>query len=117
LAEHAPPPSDALRVGLVATMGRYKGHDVFLRAIALLRDVPIAAYVVGGPIYEPVGSQVDIADLARLARQLGIEHVVRFTGFVIDPAAAMRALDVVVHATTRPEPFGLVIAEGMASGK
>jgi len=29
----------------------------------------------------------------------------------------MRALDVVVHASTQPEPFGLVIAEGMASGR
>ena len=28
----------------------------------------------------------------------------------------MRALDVVVHASTEPEPFGLVIAEGMACG-
>ena len=31
--------------------------------------------------------------------------------------AAYRALDVVVHASTRPEPFGLVIAEAMACGR
>ena len=29
----------------------------------------------------------------------------------------MRALDVVVHASTRPEPFGLVIAEAMGCGR
>jgi glycosyltransferase involved in cell wall biosynthesis len=29
----------------------------------------------------------------------------------------MRALDIVVHASTEPEPFGLVIAEAMASGR
>src|SRR5258708_38701834 len=29
----------------------------------------------------------------------------------------MRALDVVVHASTQPEPFGLVIAEGLATGR
>jgi glycosyltransferase involved in cell wall biosynthesis len=29
----------------------------------------------------------------------------------------MRALDVVVHASTEPEPFGLVIAEGLACGR
>ena len=29
----------------------------------------------------------------------------------------MRALDIVVHASTDPEPFGLVIAEAMACGK
>jgi glycosyltransferase involved in cell wall biosynthesis len=40
-----------------------------------------------------------------------------FTGYVADPASAMRALDVVVHASTDPEPFGLVIAEAMATGR
>ena len=29
----------------------------------------------------------------------------------------MRALDILVHASTEPEPFGLVIAEGMACGR
>ncbi len=29
----------------------------------------------------------------------------------------MRALDIVVHASTEPEPFGLVIAESMACGR
>ena len=29
----------------------------------------------------------------------------------------MRALDVVVHASTQPEPFGLVIAEGQAAAR
>ena len=38
-------------------------------------------------------------------------------GFVERPAAALRSLDVVVHASTQPEPFGLVIAEGMACGR
>jgi glycosyltransferase involved in cell wall biosynthesis len=29
----------------------------------------------------------------------------------------MRSLDVVVHASTAPEPFGLVLTEAMASGR
>jgi glycosyltransferase involved in cell wall biosynthesis len=29
----------------------------------------------------------------------------------------MRGLDIVVHASTEPEPFGLVIAEALACGK
>ena len=42
---------------------------------------------------------------------------VAFTGYVEDAAAAMRGLDVVVHASTEPEPFGLVIVEAMACGR
>ena len=40
-----------------------------------------------------------------------------FTGFLEDTAAAMRSLDIIVHASTQPEPFGMVIIEGMACGK
>jgi len=36
---------------------------------------------------------------------------------VADTAPAIRALDVLVHASTQPEPFGRVIAEGMACGR
>ena len=40
-----------------------------------------------------------------------------FTGYVADTASAIRALDILVHASTQPEPFGRVIAEGMACGR
>jgi glycosyltransferase involved in cell wall biosynthesis len=107
-----------IRVGLVATMAHWKGHALFLRAVAVLGEtLPIRAYVVGGALYKTNGSQTDPAELKDLARKLDIEDRVGFTGFVDDPASVMRALDIVVHASTKPEPFGLVIAEAMASGK
>ena len=34
-----------------------------------------------------------------------------------DVSAVLRALDIAVHASTEPEPFGLVIAEAMACGR
>jgi glycosyltransferase involved in cell wall biosynthesis len=55
--------------------------------------------------------------LRALAVELGVSDRVGFTGFVEEPASAMRALDVIVHATVVPEPFGLVVAEGMACGR
>jgi glycosyltransferase involved in cell wall biosynthesis len=48
---------------------------------------------------------------------LGLGAKVGFTGFLDDPAAAMRSLDIIVHASTQAEPFGMVIIEGMACGK
>jgi glycosyltransferase involved in cell wall biosynthesis len=118
LGRMSPAPRDIVRVGLVATLGRFKGHDVFLRAIARLpTTIPLRAYVVSGSLYETRGSEFSLGKLRELARDLGVTDRVAFTGFVADPAAAMRALDIVVHATTVPEPFGLVIAEGMACGR
>lgn len=112
-------PDGTLRVGLVGTYARWKGQDVFLRALAdpALADVPIQAYIIGGPIYQTSNSQYSIEELRVMARNLGVADRVIFTGFLSDSAAAMRALDVVVHASTQPEPFGLVIAEAMACGR
>jgi glycosyltransferase involved in cell wall biosynthesis len=105
------------RVGLVATFSRWKGHDTFLRAIAQLPGrPPLRAYVVGAPLYDTDGSQYSLDELRQLVAQLGIAGRVGFPGFV-DAPSAMRALDVVVHASTEPEPFGLVIAEAMACGR
>jgi glycosyltransferase involved in cell wall biosynthesis len=110
--------SAVVRVGLLATMAQWKGHEIFLRALAMLpRDLRVRGYVIGGSLYSTRGSQADIAQLRRVADRLSLNGNVGFTGFVNDPAAAIRALDIVVHASTSPEPFGRVIAEAMACGK
>ncbi len=114
------PPSgaDVVRVGLVATFARWKGHHVFLEAIARLPpSLHVRAYVIGGPVYQTGKSEVSIEELRKASARLGIADRVGFTGFIEDPAPAIRALDVVVHASTEPEPFGLAIAEGMACGR
>jgi glycosyltransferase involved in cell wall biosynthesis len=112
-------PAGTVRVGLVATYARWKGHATFLQAIARLpaSAPPVRAYVIGGPIYQTDGSQYSIDELRDLARAADLEDRVGFTGFLVEPEHAMRALDVVVHASTDPEPFGLVIAQAMACGR
>ena len=118
LAGRPPLGSGGIRVGLVATFAKWKGHAVFLDALARLRDVPnVRGYVVGGPIYATAGSQFSAEQLRAQADTLGLGDRVAFTGEVDDVPAVMRALDVVVHASTEPEPFGLVIAEAMACGR
>ena len=52
-----------------------------------------------------------------MADRLGLAGRVGFVGHRSDPAEVMRGLDVVVHASTRPEPFGRVIVEAMACGR
>jgi glycosyltransferase involved in cell wall biosynthesis len=111
-------PLGTIRVGLLATFGRWKGHDPFLRAIQqVTRTAPVRGYIIGAPLYDTSGSQYTVDEIKRLAGDLGVAQHVGFTGFVERPAAALRSLDVVVHASTQPEPFGLVIVEGMACGR
>jgi glycosyltransferase involved in cell wall biosynthesis len=114
------PPAGAgtVRVGLVATYGRWKGHATFIDAIGRLAPgSPIRAYIIGGALYDTRDSQHTREELARSIDSAGLAGRIGLTGFIERPAAALRALDVVVHASTRPEPFGLVIAEGLAAGR
>jgi glycosyltransferase involved in cell wall biosynthesis len=110
-------PAGTLRVGLVATLARWKGHEVFLKAMAQLRREAIRGYVIGDALYQTQDSQYSLDELRRMAADLGLGECVGFTGLVDRADAAFRALDVVVHASTAPEPFGLVVAEAMACGR
>ena len=114
-----PPAKDGVvRVGLLATLARWKGQEVFLRALSMLPEsLQIRGYIIGGSLYETNGSQYSIAELREIGAHFGVSSRVGFTGFVPEPAPAMRALDIIVHASTEPEPFGRVIAEGMACGR
>jgi glycosyltransferase involved in cell wall biosynthesis len=108
-----------MRVGLVGTLARWKGHDVFLRAMKhVSAPVPIRGYVIGDAIYQTDASQFSLQELRGLATSIGLDpERIGFTGRVEDVPAALRSLDIVVHASIQPEPFGLVIAEAMACGR
>jgi glycosyltransferase involved in cell wall biosynthesis len=103
------------RVGLVATYAEWKGHGVFLNALSNLPNC--RGYIIGGPIYSTSGSQVTLDELKRTAKSFGVQNRVGFLPFQDDPCNVYRCLDVVVHASTRPEPFGLTIAEAMSVGR
>ncbi len=118
LAGLSPASNGTVRVGLLGTFAWWKGHKTFLQALSLVPPcLPIRGYVIGGPVYQTRDCQQSLGHLRSLTAQLKLSDKVGFTGFVEDPASAMRALDIVVHASTQPEPFGLVIAEAMACGR
>lgn len=105
--------ADTPVIGIVGIMVPWKGHGVFLRAVRAIRDqVPrVRALIIGG---HPPGGEAYVQELVALAAELGIGDRVTFTGFRADVAALLPALDVVIHASVEPEPFGRVITEAMA---
>jgi glycosyltransferase involved in cell wall biosynthesis len=107
-----------VRIGLVGTFARWKGHDVFFQALQQLRvTVPFRGYVIGDSIYQTAASQYSMAELRDTSARMGLNGKIAFTGRIEDVPAAIRALDIVVHASVEPEPFGLVIAEAMACAR
>lgn len=108
-------PQDVPLISLVGRLQPGKGQREFLRAVSLIADSHPSAYfaVVGGAV---LGWEGDYPEEVRLlAKELGLDHRVVFTGHTNEVHRWMAASDVVVSAS-HSEGFGLVIVEAMASG-
>jgi glycosyltransferase involved in cell wall biosynthesis len=101
--------------GIIGRLAPWKGQDIFLRAFAeAFPHGQERAIVVGAPLFGD--AEIAYADmLRRLAEELGIGSRVEFRGHRDDIAAELHTIDVLVHASTTPEPFGQVVIEGMSA--
>ena len=103
-----------LTVGLVGRLSPWKGQDVFLKAFAqAFPEGDERAHLVGSVMF---GEDDWEAGLRQLVCELGIEGRVEFRGFHDDIWSEYALLDIAVHASTTPEPFGQVVLEAMAAG-
>jgi glycosyltransferase involved in cell wall biosynthesis len=105
-------PTNAFLVGMFGRFTAWKGQHVALDAIARVPNAHLV--LVGDALFGETGYA---ESLRARAKTLGITERVHFAGFQHDVASWMNVMDVVVHASTQPEPFGLVIIEAMAAGK
>ena len=109
--------SDRLLAVMAGHLRDWKGQDVVLLALAALPpEVRSRIYVVFAGADDPhdVSFRHRLDDLVR-AHDLASS--VRFLGGRADVPDLMNAADLVLHASTRPEPFGLVVLEGMVLGR
>ena len=102
-----------LTFGVVGRLAPWKGQDFFLRAFAnAFPDGQERAVLVGGALF---GEQPFASGLPGLASELGIADRVTFRGHRPDVWDELSQIDVLVHSSVTPEPFGQVILEGMAA--
>lgn len=104
------------RYGLFCRLVDWKGVREFIQAACCVaRDVPEAVgFIVGG---HSDGDAAFVKQMHALAVSSGVADRLVFTGYRNDIPAMMKFMDVVVHASNSPEPFGMVIIEGMAMGR
>ena len=107
---------DDFAVGLVGLLIPWKGQEIFLDAAKLLQDkIPkLKMLIIGGTPddctpYEQI--------LKARVKSQGLESTVLFTGHVSNMPVVYNALNVVVSASTSPEPLGTVVIESMALGR
>lgn len=114
-----PPPSAQrvdrpLTVGMIGRLAPWKGQHVFLKAFAeAFAGTETRAHVVGSALF---GEYAYASSLAEKAAELGVADQVEFRGFREDVWDELAQIDVLVHASIRPEPFGQVVLEGLAAG-
>ena len=114
----APKGSSAPRVWKVGIAGRlcaWKGQHLFLEAAAKLiaLGMPIRFEVIGGPLF---GQEAYADRLKHLVESCALREHVTFTGFVNDVTRRIKDWDVLVHASTAPDPCPNVVLEAMAAG-
>jgi len=104
------------KFGIFGRVIAWKGIKEFLLAAQeVIARIPNAhGFVVGGP---SDGDETYYQEMQALAVELGLKGKVTFTGYRKDIPALMKFMDLIVHASTRAEPFGMVLIEGMAMGK
>lgn len=102
-------------VGVVGTIKRWKGQETVVRATALLKKrwPGVKCLLVGGT----VEGDTYKSELERAIDELGIRGSVIFAGFQHNPPDLVQVMDVVVHSSIEPEPFGMVNLEAMYLGK
>jgi glycosyltransferase involved in cell wall biosynthesis len=103
------------RAGVVGRLSPWKGQRVFLDAFAkAFAGTGAEARLIGAPLF---GEEAYEAELRGQIDHLGLGGRVELRGHRDDVAAELADLDVVVHCSTVPEPFGQVVVEAMGVGR
>lgn len=101
-------------VGLFGRITRWKGQHIFIRALAQLSGV--RGLIVGEAFFTEE-DRAYAREISSLAAELRIAERIQFAGFQRDILPSLQAVDLVVHCSTSPEPFGRVIVEAMLAGR
>ena len=110
-------PADRLLVVMVANLREWKGHSVVVSALEQMSpDLRRRLHVAFAGAARPA-DQAHLDRLVQRVAQAGAEREVSWLGERTDVPDLLNAADVALHASTFPEPFGVVLVEALALGK
>lgn len=104
-----------LLLTLAGRITRLKGHDIFLRLIARLRDDGLNCHglIVGGTDPKKAAYAEEIRSLAN---ELHLADAVTFTGQRSDLKEIYASSSIVLSLSSTPESFGRTVAEALSIG-
>lgn len=112
---HKIPPNQPV-IGIVGNIKEWKGQESVINAVHLVRNryKDITCLLVGDNAEEDA---YYLQKLNRLITESGLDSNIIFTGYQRNVADYLNAMDIVIHASILPEPFGRVLIEAMAMHK
>ena len=107
-------PVDSNVIGIVGNVRSWKGQKYFIEAFKLVAEKyhNLYGFIIGG------WSEQDhdyLGTLRQTIQDAGLNDRILFLGYRNDTPALLSILDVFVHASIQPEPFGMVLLEAMAA--
>lgn len=105
-------PANSIVIGIVGNIREWKGQEYFVKAFMLLgvKYVNMYALVIGG---RGIEDQKYVERLESLSKGSKVEDRLLYLGYREDVSKLWDILDVFIHASIRPEPFGMVLLEAM----
>lgn len=106
-------PIDSIIIGIIGNIREWKGQEYFVKAFLSLGEKFCNMYglVIGG--YGP--EDVEYVDYVKnIAKESEVGRRLIFLGFRDDVPDLLKIMDVFVHTSIMPEPFGMVLLEAMS---
>lgn len=99
----------------VSRMHPEKGHELLIRALRELADIPNwSCWIVGGAQWPEERNHLDM--LQRMVNGFGLAQRIRFLGQRTDVSQLLAAADIFCQPNLVPEPFGIVFVEALWAG-
>lgn len=107
-----PTPHPVRRIGMVARVDPWKGHELLVRAFRQAFPGPgVELHLAGSTSF---GHERHLQALEVLVEELGLSSRVHFAGHVTDVAGFIDDMDVCVQCSLRPEPLGQNVLQYLA---
>ncbi len=105
---------DEIAVGIFGRVIPWKGQLEFAKAMieAIRAEPAIRAFIVGD---ESDGAREYLDNIRKYVDAAGMTGRLVFAGYRDNVEEFYAAMDIVVHASVSPEPFGMVVPEAMAA--
>lgn len=105
---------NADKVAIVGQIAKWKGQDIFIQAAKCLHQkYPELKFLIIGDVL--FNKEEELNFKQTIIEEASGCAAIQFLGHQGNVRPLLNDIDILVHASVRPEPFGRVIIEGMAA--